>query len=84
MAKFREHYDISLVLSDVVMPGKNGKQLLDEIRTLRPDIKAVFISGYAADAMQKKGILEEGAEFMMKPFKKEDLLHTVREVLDRE
>jgi PAS domain S-box-containing protein len=79
---FREHDGISLVLSDVVMPGKNGKEMLDEIRKIKPGIKAVFISGYAAEVMHDKGILEEGIELIMKPFKKDDLLRKVRKILD--
>jgi YesN/AraC family two-component response regulator len=65
------------------MPRKNGRETLDEIRKIKPTIKAVFISGYAADIMQKKGMFEEGTEFITKPFKKEDLLRTVRQVLDK-
>ena len=82
VARFRQHDDISLVLSDVVMPRKNGRELLNEIRRIKPGIKAIFISGYAAEVMQKKGI-EEGTEFIRKPFKKEDLLRRVRQVLDK-
>ena len=84
VARFREHDDISLVLSDVVMPRKNGREMLDEIKKRKPDIKVVFISGYAADIIQKKGIIEEGTEFITKPFKKNDLLQKVREVLDKD
>jgi len=84
MARFREHDDISLVLSDVVMPKKDGKEMLDEIRKIKPGIKAVFTSGYKADVMKKKGMLEEGTEFITKPFKKNDLLQKVREVLDKD
>jgi PAS domain S-box-containing protein len=84
VSRFKENDDISLVLSDVVMPGKNGKEMLDEIRKIKPGIKAVFISGYAADVMHDKGILEEGIELITKPFKKDDLLRKVRKILDRE
>ena len=84
VARFRENDDISLVLSDVVMPRKNGREMLDEIKKIKPDIKVVFISGYAADIIQKKGIIEEGTEFITKPFKKNDLLQKVREVLDKD
>ena len=83
VTRFREQDDISLVLSDVVMPRKNGREMLNEIRKIKPGIKAIFISGYAADVMQKKGMFEEGTEFLRKPFKKEDLLRTVRQVLDK-
>jgi len=80
--RFREHDDISLVLSDVVMPKINGREMLDEIKKIKAGIKAVFISGYATDIMQKKGPIEAGTRFITKPFKKEDLLQTVREVLE--
>jgi len=82
VARFSEHDDISLVLSDLVMPRKNGKEMQDEIRKIKPGIKVIFISGYSADIMQKKGMLEEGTEFITKPYKKNDLLQKVREVLD--
>jgi two-component system cell cycle sensor histidine kinase/response regulator CckA len=84
VARFRENDDISLVLSDVVMPGKSGREMLDEIRKMKPGIKVVFISGYAAHTMSEKGIIEQGVEFIMKPFQKNDLLKKIREVLDRE
>jgi CheY-like chemotaxis protein len=83
VARFREHDDISLVLSDVVMPGKNGREVLDEIRKLKPGIKVVFISGYAADVIKDKGMLDEGTDFVRKPFDKNVLLRKVREILDR-
>jgi len=84
VARFRENDDIALVLSDMVMPGKNGKETLDEIRKIQPGIKAVFISGYPIDVMQKKGMFEEGVEFVTKPFNKDDILRKIRKVLDKE
>ncbi len=83
VTRLKEHNDISVVLSDVVMPRKNGREMLDEIKKIKPGIKAVFISGYAADVMQNKGVFEEGTQFLVKPFKKEDLLRIVRQVLDK-
>lgn len=83
VARFRAHDDISLVLSDVVMPGKSGKEVLDEIRKLKPDIKVVFISGYAPDVIRNKGMFDEGTDFIQKPFNKNDLLRKVRNMLDR-
>jgi len=82
VARFREHDDISLVLSDVVMPGKNGKEMLDEIRKVKPGIKVIFVSGYAADVIKDKGLLDEGTEFVRKPFDINVLLRKVREILD--
>jgi two-component system cell cycle sensor histidine kinase/response regulator CckA len=82
--RFREHDDISLVLSDLVMPRKNGREMLDEIKKIKPGIKAVFISGYAADVMHSKGILEKDIDFMTKPFLKADLLRKIRDMLDKD
>ena len=81
--RFKEHHDISLVLSDVVMPKKNGKVTLEEIKRIKPGIKTVFISGYTADIMHSKGILEKDVDFLAKPCSKSDVLRKVREVLDR-
>ncbi|HET6420178.1 MAG TPA: PAS domain S-box protein, partial [Geobacteraceae bacterium] len=83
VAKFREHDDISLVLSDMIMPGKNGREILEEIRSIKPRIGVIFISGYSADILPKKGIREEGIEFITKPVRKDELLRKIREVLDR-
>jgi PAS domain S-box-containing protein len=80
LGKYRE--DISLILSDVIMPKKNGREILNEARRINPSIKAVFISGYTANFMQGKGIFEEGMNFISKPFLKDKLLWKVREVLD--
>jgi CheY-like chemotaxis protein len=84
LARFKEHTDISLVLSDVVMPKMNGKEILEEIRKLKTGIKVIFISGYNADIIQIKGIAEEGVEYITKPFNKNDLLQKIRDVLDKE
>jgi DNA-binding NtrC family response regulator len=81
---YGEHDDISLVLSDIVMPGKNGKEVLDEIRKMKPGIKVVFISGYAADVIKDRGMLDEGTEFVRKPFDKNVLLRKVRDMLGRD
>jgi CheY-like chemotaxis protein len=82
VARFREHDDISLVLSDVVMPGKNGKEVLDEIRKLKPGIKVLFISGYAADVIHDFGMFDEGTDLIQKPFNKNLLSRKVRKILD--
>jgi YesN/AraC family two-component response regulator len=84
VSRFREHNSqISLVVSDVVMPKKNGREICEEIRSLRPDIKFIFISGYTADIILQKGIVEEGVDFVTKPFSKNEILQKVRNVLDR-
>jgi PAS domain S-box-containing protein len=84
VALFKQHDDISLVLSDVVMPKKNGKEILEEIRRIKPEMKVVFLSGYTADIMHSKGILEKDVDFITKPFLKADLLRKVRDMLDKD
>ena len=65
------------------MPEKNGKEAHEEIRTMRHDIKALFMSGYTANIIHKKGILESATEFISKPFSPNAFLRKVREVLDK-
>ena len=65
------------------MPGKNGKEALDEIRRVDPGVKAIFVSGYTGDIMIDKGIQSEGVDFLHKPISVAALLTKVREVLDR-
>jgi len=84
MARFRERDDFSLVLSDVVMPKKNGKEILAEMREINPGIKMLFISGYTTDIIQKCGILDDHVAFITKPFSRNDLLQKIREGLDKE
>ncbi len=74
---------IRLVLIDVIMPRKSGKDAGDEIRKIRPDMKMLFTSGYTSDIIHKKGVLEEGVDFISKPLTPYDLLCKVREILDK-
>jgi PAS domain S-box-containing protein len=74
---------IQLLITDVVMPRKNGKELYEEIKKLQPDIKVLFISGYTANQITRKGVLEPGMNFISKPFLSHDFLNKVREVLDK-
>jgi CheY-like chemotaxis protein len=81
--KFRGHKDIiRLAILDVIMPGKNGKETYDEMRSIAPDIKAIFTSGYDSDVLTDKRILEEGVEFISKPASPRELLHKIRTLLD--
>jgi two-component system cell cycle sensor histidine kinase/response regulator CckA len=73
---------IKLLLLDIMMPKKNGKEVYDKIRIFEPDIKALFLSGYSADIMGKKGLLEKGLNFLYKPIPMDELLRKVRSVLD--
>ena len=81
--KFKENKEeVALVLTDVVMPKKNGEKIFEEIRSLRPGMKMIFISGYSSEIIQKEFVKEMGVEFLMKPFLKSDLLRKVRKMLD--
>jgi DNA-binding response OmpR family regulator len=74
---------IDLVILDVVMPGMNGKEVLDELRRISPTVKAIFMSGYTGDILFAKGVKDEGIEFMQKPIAVTDLLGRIRRVLER-
>lgn len=73
---------IHLVLSDVLMPGIHGPELVKRLEESRPAIRALFMSGHADDALLHHGILEGGLSFLEKPFTRQDLTKKVREVLD--
>jgi CheY-like chemotaxis protein len=74
--------EIQLLILDVIMPKKNGKEVFNEIRKVSPDIKAIFTSGYDINVIYKKGFLEEEHNFVSKPILPDELLRKVREVLD--
>jgi len=76
------HDTINLLLLDVIMPKKNGKEVYEAIRQKNQDIKVIFISGYDEDLIQKKGIIDEGVHFVSKPVSPDELLYKIREVLD--
>jgi CheY-like chemotaxis protein len=80
---FREHpTPIDLVMLDVVMPGKDGKAVYEEIIRLRPGTRVLFSSGYTADIVHSKGLLDNGVPFISKPVSPRDLLRKIREVLE--
>jgi PAS domain S-box-containing protein len=60
--------EISILLTDVIMPSMNGKALSEEIRTFIPGIKTLFMSGYTADVIAEQGVLQKGISFIQKPF----------------
>jgi PAS domain S-box-containing protein len=74
---------IKLLLLDVIMPKKNGKEVYDEAKKLVPGIKVLFASGYTADIIHRKGIVEEGQDFISKPLSPGELLKKIREVLEK-
>jgi CheY-like chemotaxis protein len=74
--------NIQLVVSDVVMPGMDGPTLAKHLRRRHPGLRTLFASGYAGDAIARRGVLESGVPFLEKPFTSASLLRKVREVLD--
>ena len=73
---------IHLMLSDLIMPEMNGKELSIILRDLQPEMRVIFTSGYTADIISSQGIIEEGIHFLQKPVTYEELMSKVREVLD--
>jgi nitrogen-specific signal transduction histidine kinase len=73
---------IHLLLTDVVMPGISGRDLAQQLAPLRPEMKVLYASGYANNAIIQHGILEPGIAYLQKPFTPETLARRVREVLD--
>jgi hypothetical protein len=82
--KYRGNRDaIQLLILDVIMPRKNGKETYDAIRKIHPAIKALFTSGYTAEIIHKKCILE-GVNFLSKPVSPNELLNKVKDLLNSE
>jgi signal transduction histidine kinase/CheY-like chemotaxis protein len=74
--------DIQLLFTDVVMPDINGKKLADEAQRRRPGLKVLFTTGYTANAVVHGGVLDQGVQFISKPFSLDQLAAKVRAVLD--
>lgn len=75
---------IDLLMTDVVMPQMNGRELANQATAIRPEIKCLFMSGYTANAIAHHGVLDADVEFIQKPFTWNDLAVRVREVLEKE
>jgi nitrogen-specific signal transduction histidine kinase/CheY-like chemotaxis protein len=73
---------IHLLLTDMVMPGMNGKELAERMQKMRPGMKVILMSGYAEDGLIQWGTIIQGMEFLKKPFRVETLIQTVRKILD--
>jgi len=74
---------IHLLLTDVIMPGMNGRELATRMLETHPSVRVLFMSGYTDDAIVHQGVLDESANFIQKPFSPESLSGKVREVLDQ-
>ncbi len=79
-----EENRVDLLISDVIMPEINGKDLSVELLKIRPQMKCLFMSGYTSSFIAEHGVLDEGVDFIAKPFSSESLALKVREVLDKE
>jgi two-component system cell cycle sensor histidine kinase/response regulator CckA len=73
---------IHVLVTDVLMPGLNGREVADEVQRWHPEAKTLFMSGYAYQTMLGRGVLEQGCFFLQKPFTPSQLSDMVREVLD--
>jgi two-component system cell cycle sensor histidine kinase/response regulator CckA len=75
--------EIDLLMTDVVMPEMNGRELAKRLLSLYPNLKRLFMSGYTANVIAHHGVLEQGVHFIQKPFSMQDLATKVREALDQ-
>ncbi|NPV87776.1 MAG: PAS domain S-box protein [Anaerolineae bacterium] len=73
---------IDLLITDVIMPGMNGRELAEQLRALQPQMRCLFMSGYTADIIANHGMLEEGVSFIQKPFTLDGLASSVRRALE--
>lgn len=73
---------LDLLLTDVVMPEMDGKELATRASSLHPEMRVLFISGYAGEVLGERGVLEDGVHLLQKPFSVETLVRRVREILD--
>jgi PAS domain S-box-containing protein len=74
---------IHLLITDVIMPGMNGRELATRLHELHPDLKSLFMSGYTANVIAHRGVLDAGVQFIQKPFSRLELGTKIREALDR-
>lgn len=78
----RQGDKIDMILTDIIMPEINGTDLVRLLRQERPNLKALYMSGYATNAAMKIGVLKPNTAFLQKPFSSETLTHCIRKVLD--
>jgi len=74
--------EINLLITDVIMPEMNGKDLANNLQSMNPQMKCLYMSGYTVDVIAHHGVLDEGVHFIQKPFTLPVMAAKVREVLD--
>ena len=82
LALMERHRTISLLLTDVVMPGQNGRKLAEAARARQASLKVLYMTGYSRNAIVHQGRLDPGVELLQKPVTSEQLATTVRKILD--
>ncbi len=75
---------IHLLITDVIMPEMNGKEVRDKLAEIKPGIKSIYMSGYTAEVIASHGVLDETINFLQKPFTVQGLLEKIRQVLDQQ
>jgi DNA-binding NtrC family response regulator len=81
--RFDENPSIDVLLTDVVMPGASGPELVGQLTARRPGLKVIYMSGYTDDSIVQHGVLNPGIAFLHKPFSSDALGKKIREVLER-
>jgi two-component system, cell cycle sensor histidine kinase and response regulator CckA len=85
VSAFNEYQAIvGLLLTDVVLPGQNGRDLANELRTISPKLRIIFTSGYPENAITEHGIQQDGMFYLSKPFSLQSLTRKVRQVLGKQ
>jgi CheY-like chemotaxis protein len=82
IAKLESHPAVSLLFTDVIMPGMTGRQLADTVREWRPELRVLYTTGYTRNAIVHSGVVDHDVHFLSKPFTVMALARKVREVLD--
>ena len=83
LQRLRQYKTVSLLLTDVVMPGMNGRKLVEEARSLSPSLKVLYMTGYSRNAIVHQGRLDADVELIQKPLTTEQLAAAVRKALDK-